>query len=65
MSDETVAVVRGSTYENRLNLAPAFFKGIARRYEGTRLGRQELLGEMLDESGGRAVQAESDRGRRV
>ncbi len=52
LSDETVAVVRGSTYENRLNLAPAFFKGVARRYEGTRLGRQELLGEILDESAG-------------
>lgn len=52
LDDETVAVVRGSTYENRLNLAPAFFKGIAKRYEGTRLGRQELMGEVLDEHAG-------------
>jgi phage terminase large subunit-like protein len=52
LQDETVAVVRGSTYENRINLAPAFFKGIAKRYEGTRLGRQELMGEVLDESAG-------------
>lgn len=45
--DESVAVTRGSTYENRGNLAPAFFKQIIKKYEGTRLGRQELLAELL------------------
>jgi phage terminase large subunit-like protein len=44
-----VAVVRGSTYENRANLAPAFFEQIITRYEGTRLGRQEIGGEYLDD----------------
>ena len=34
-------VTRGSSYENRTNLAPAFFDQIIRKYEGTRLGRQE------------------------
>ncbi|MEP7293728.1 MAG: terminase family protein, partial [Chloroflexota bacterium] len=52
LADPTAVVVRGSTYENELNLAPAFLQGIARRYEGTRLGRQELLGELLDENAG-------------
>jgi hypothetical protein len=32
----------GSTYENRTNLAPAFLEQVVRKYEGTRLGRQEL-----------------------
>jgi phage terminase large subunit-like protein len=42
-------VTRGTTYDNRANLAPAFFQEIIRRYEGTRLGRQELKAELLDE----------------
>ena len=52
LSDPTVAVVRGSTYENRAHLAPSFFDGIVDRYEGTALGRQELLGELVDEDAG-------------
>lgn len=47
IADESVAVTRGSTYENRGNLAPAFFQQIIKKYEGTRLGRQELLAELL------------------
>lgn len=47
--DPTVTVVRGSTYENADNLAPAFFTGVVRRYEGTRLGRQELNAEILED----------------
>lgn len=46
---ETTAVTRGSTYSNRANLAPTFLDKIVRRYEGTRLGRQELNGEILDD----------------
>lgn len=42
-----VAVTRGSTYENKANLAKSFFDKIIDKYEGTRLGRQELLAEML------------------
>lgn len=49
MSDPTTAVTRGSTYENMANLAPSFIKRIIRKYEGTRLGRQELNGEMLED----------------
>lgn len=44
-----VVVTRGSTYANRENLDPAFFSDIITAYEGTRLGRQELLGEYLDD----------------
>ena len=49
VSDPTTHVTRGSTYDNRGNLAPAFFEQIIRRYEGTRIGRQELLAEILDD----------------
>jgi predicted phage terminase large subunit-like protein len=44
-----VVVTRGSTYENRANLAPGFFDQVIRKYEGTRLGRQELLAEVLED----------------
>jgi predicted phage terminase large subunit-like protein len=44
-----VAVTRASTYDNRANLAAKFFEQIVKRYEGTRLGRQELDAEILDD----------------
>jgi phage terminase large subunit-like protein len=49
LKDKTCHTTRGTTYENRDNLAPAFFKQIITRYEGTRLGRQELNAEVLDD----------------
>lgn len=49
LRDPTCHVTRGSTYENRANLAPAFFSQVIRRYEGTRLGRQELNAEVLED----------------
>lgn len=45
----SVAVTGGSTYENIQNLAPAFRARILRMYEGTRLGRQELYAEILED----------------
>lgn len=45
----TVAVTRGSSYDNAANLAPAFIEQIIRRYEGTRLGRQEINADLLDD----------------
>lgn len=42
-------VTRGSTFDNAANLAPAFLDSIVRRYRGTRLGRQELAAELLDD----------------
>jgi phage terminase large subunit-like protein len=47
-----VAVTRGSSYENRANLAPGFFDSIVKKYEGTRLGRQELNAELLEDTPG-------------
>ena len=49
---QDVVVTRGSTYENRANLAPGFFDQVIRKYEGTRLGRQELLAEVLEDTPG-------------
>ena len=40
-------IVRGSTYDNAANLPKSFFKQLE-QYEGTRIGRQELHGEMID-----------------
>lgn len=40
-------ITRGSTYSNRANLSEQFLSSIVSKYEGTRLGRQELLGELL------------------
>jgi len=42
-------VTRGTTYDNRHNLAPAFFTEVIRRYEGTRFGRQEINAELLED----------------
>jgi phage terminase large subunit-like protein len=52
LDDASCTVTRGSSYENRANLAEAFFAQIIRKYEGTRLGRQELLAEVLDDNPG-------------
>lgn len=52
LSDETVTVTRASTFDNRAHLAGAFLNTIVRTYEGTRLGRQELMGELLDDNPG-------------
>jgi predicted phage terminase large subunit-like protein len=52
VKDPTCVLTRGSSYENRANLAPAFFDQIVRRYEGTRLGRQELNAELLEDTPG-------------
>lgn len=49
---QDLVVSRSSSYENRANLAPSFFEQITKRYEGTRLGRQELLAELLDDTPG-------------
>lgn len=43
-----VKVVRGSTFDNAANLAESALQEFKLRYENTRLGRQELYGEILD-----------------
>jgi predicted phage terminase large subunit-like protein len=49
MAAPDTVVTRGSTMDNAANLAPSFMKAIQDRYAGTRLGRQELDAEMLDD----------------
>lgn len=44
-----VHVTRGSTMDNRANLAAGFISRIQQRYAGTRLGRQELNAEILSD----------------
>lgn len=52
MADQATALVRGSTYDNRSNLAAEYFDTVIKRYEGTRLGRQELMAEVLTDNPG-------------
>ena len=44
-----VEVTRGTTFDNKDNLAPAFFNDIIDRYDGTRIGQQEIYAEIVDE----------------
>lgn len=52
VASATTYVTRGSTYENRAHLAAGFLAEIERRYANTRLGRQEIHGEILDDNPG-------------
>lgn len=49
ISAADTVVTRGSTYENIRNLAAKYVAKMIRKYEGTRLGRQELMAEILDD----------------
>ena len=44
-----VQVTRGTTFDNKDNLPPSFFNQILERYDGTRIGRQEIYAETIDE----------------
>ena len=52
INDKDCIVTRGRTYDNADNLAAPFLKQVEERYSGTRLGRQELEGEVLDDMPG-------------
>jgi phage terminase large subunit-like protein len=52
IKDPGTVVTRGHTLDNKANLAPTFLKYILDKYQGTRLGRQELDGEILDDNPG-------------
>lgn len=52
MEDEATVITRATTQANARNLAATFVDEIERRYAGTALGRQELLGELLDDESG-------------
>jgi len=47
VADPTTTITRGSTFDNAANLAPSQLDRLRTLYEGTRLGRQELYGELL------------------
>ncbi|PTW57666.1 phage terminase large subunit-like protein [Breoghania corrubedonensis] len=49
LADPLTAVSRAATRDNATNLAPGFLEAIVGRYAGTRLGRQELDGELIED----------------
>ena len=52
IADPDTVITRGSTYDNISNIAEAFAKKIISRYAGTRLGRQEIDAELLEDTPG-------------
>lgn len=52
MKADDTHLTKGSTYDNLGNLAATFRKKVIAKYEGTRLGRQELEGLVLDDTPG-------------
>jgi phage terminase large subunit-like protein len=49
IADSSTVITRGATLDNASNLDPKFLERMRARYEGTRLGRQELNAELLDD----------------
>jgi phage terminase large subunit-like protein len=49
MGDAATAVTRTATIDNETNLAKSFLADVRERYCGTRLGRQELDGELIED----------------
>jgi phage terminase large subunit-like protein len=49
MQDPTTALTRASTYANARMLSPTFLETVLARYKGTRLGRQEIDGELIED----------------
>jgi phage terminase large subunit-like protein len=52
LADAGTVVTRAATADNAANLAPTFIEEMTRRYWGSALGRQELLGELVDDTSG-------------
>jgi len=49
MSDPRTVLRTGTSYDNKANIAENVFNKLQRKYEGTALGAQELLAQMLDD----------------
>jgi phage terminase large subunit-like protein len=49
IKDHRTVVSHGSTFDNASNLAPQFLAAVKQKYEGSRLGRQELDAEILED----------------
>lgn len=50
VNDPTTIVTTGSTFDNEMNLAEAFINKITQKFQGTRLGQQELYAKILDDN---------------
>lgn len=49
IADSRTAVTRATTHANAAHLSPAFLAEVLARYAGTRLGRQEIDGEIIED----------------
>lgn len=49
MAEADTVTTRGSTFDNAANLPADYLEQMRRKYEGTRIGRQELYAEILDD----------------
>lgn len=49
LADPAIVDVQRPTYDNIANLSPMYIQRVLKRYEGTRLGRQELRGEIMED----------------
>ncbi len=52
LKDSRNIITAGTTYENAANLSPVFYDTVIKKYEGTNLGRQELLAELIEDAEG-------------
>lgn len=52
MAEDGTRVTKGATFANRANMDPKFFARLLKKYQGTRLGDQELYALILDEAKG-------------
>lgn len=52
IKNKNTVVTYGSTFDNAANLAAPYLQTVKDQYEGTRLGRQELYAEIMDEASG-------------
>ena len=52
LKDSKTHVTTGSTFDNAANLAGTYLTAVKEQYEGTRMGRQELYAEVLEEAQG-------------
>jgi phage terminase large subunit-like protein len=65
ITDAGTAVTKATTFANRQNLAKPFLEEVLKRYGGTRLGRQELDGELIEDDPNALFKRESIELRRV
>lgn len=50
MDNKQTRITRGTTFDNIKNLAPGFARDVIAKYKGTRIGRQELNAEILEDT---------------